>query len=102
DLCIASNGLRRVDSDFMILGRQSTNRPDPRHAQWLYAEMVGAGQTAFEDETYYAAASVYRPDLYDAATGETHRNRGENWVTLKVGTGFEENDPKAYLANIGR
>jgi NitT/TauT family transport system ATP-binding protein len=102
DLLIASNGLRRADSDFLILGRQSTNRPDPRHAQWLYAEMAGAGQTAFREEKYLAAAAVYRPDLYDAATGEAHRYRGENAVAMKIGSGFEEHNPTAYLATIGR
>jgi NitT/TauT family transport system ATP-binding protein len=102
DLCIAANGLRRADSDFLILGRQSTNRPDSRHAQWLYAEMAGAGQTIFTEEKYIAAAAVYRPDLYDAATGETHRARGENAVAMKIGSGFEEHDAKAYLATIGR
>jgi len=102
NLCIASNGLRRSDPDFMILGRDDTNRPDPRHAQWLYAEMVGAGQTPFIDDKYVAAASIYRPDLYDVATGETHGRRLENAVAMTTGSNFEERDPAAYLAGIGR
>jgi NitT/TauT family transport system ATP-binding protein len=102
DLCIASNGLRRADSDFLILGRDTTNRPDRRHAQWLYAEMVGARQTVFVEEKYLAAAAVYRPDLYDAATGETHRHHGEDAVAMKIGSTFEERNPVGYLASIRR
>lgn len=82
DLCIASNGLRRADADFLILGRETTNRPDPQHAQWLYSEMVSAHQTAFTETASAAAAAVYRPDIYDMATGETHRGMRETAPVL--------------------
>ena len=41
---------KRADADFLVFGRDTTNRPDPRHAKWLYAEMVGAGQTPFSED----------------------------------------------------
>lgn len=42
-------------------------RPEPAHARWLHGEMVRWGQAASDrlDE----AVAVYRPDLFDKATG---------------------------------
>jgi NitT/TauT family transport system ATP-binding protein len=100
NLRIAPNGLRRAHPDFLQLGRDTTNRPDPRHANWLYAEMVHAGQTSFSKEAFDAAASVYRPDLYDAATGERALPATDDPVDLAGGPRFSERDPAAYLAAL--
>jgi NitT/TauT family transport system ATP-binding protein len=102
DLRVAPNGLKRADQDFLILGRETANRPDPRHAQWLYAEMVAAKQTRLADEAYRAAASVYRPDLYDAATCEAHIQATGDPVLLTMGPRFSETDPEAYLRALQR
>lgn len=102
DLRVAPNGLKRADQDFLILGRETTNRPNPRHAQWLYAEMVACGQTFFAYEVYRAAASVYRPDLYDVATGEAHIQEAGDPVALTMGPRFSEMDPESYLRALRR
>lgn len=101
DLRIAANGERRVHPDFLPLGRATTNFPDPRHAQWLYAEMVHAGQTVFSDEAYRGAAAVYRPDLYRRATNEIPALVQGDPVELTMGPRFSESDPRAYLAALG-
>jgi NitT/TauT family transport system ATP-binding protein len=100
NLRVAPNSLRRSNPDFLQLGRETTNRPDPRHAKWLYAEMVHAGQTSFSREAYDAAAAVYRPDIYDRATGETALPATDDPVDLAIGPRFSEHDPAAYLAAL--
>jgi NitT/TauT family transport system ATP-binding protein len=93
-------GIRRSDKDFFILGRPGTNRPDPRHAVWLYAEMVHAGQTAFSAATAAQAAAVYRPDLYDGAMGETSAVLPGDPVGLRYGPAFDASAPETYLAEL--
>jgi NitT/TauT family transport system ATP-binding protein len=100
NLRVAPNGLRRAHPDFLLLGHETTNRPDPRHANWLYAEMVHAGQTSFSKEAFDAAAAVYRPDLYDLATGEAPLPATDDPVDLASGPRFSERDPAAYLAAL--
>ena len=99
DLRVGPDGRRRTHRDFLPLGRETTNRPDRRHAKWLYAEMVRAGQTQFGDSAFQAAALVYRPDLYDAATGEHATPPLGDPVGLSMGPEFSENDLSAYLAS---
>ena len=100
NLRIAPNGLRRFDRDFLLFGRETTNRPDKRHAQWLYAEMVHANQTSFSQEAYREAEAVYRPDLYDRATGEICDAPEHDPVELASGAHFSASDPTAYLAKL--
>ena len=101
NLAVGAGGRRRAHADFLVLGRETTNRPDPRHAKWLYTEMVRARQAAFNEDAFDEAASVYRPDLYDEATGETDIADGDDPVRLTQGPAFSENDPRAYLAALG-
>jgi hypothetical protein len=69
----------------------------------MRAETASVGSKGdMGDDKYRAAAAVYRPDLYDAATGETHRYPGETAVAMKIDSGFEEHNPKVHLATIGR
>jgi len=98
NLCVDAGGQRRAHADFLLLGRDTTNRPDPRHAMWLYTEMVRAGQTPFSDEAFHAAAAVYRPGLYDEATGESPTTLAGDPVALSMGPAFSERDPRGYLA----
>jgi NitT/TauT family transport system ATP-binding protein len=100
NLRVAPNNLRRANSEFLQLGRETTSRPDPRHAKWLYAEMVHAGQTSFSHEAYDAAAAVYRSDIYDRATGETALPATDDPVDLAAGPRFSEHDPAAYLSAL--
>ena len=89
-----------MNADFLVFGRETTNRPDPRHAKWLFAEMVAAGQTAFTVEAIEAAADVYRPDLYDQATGEPRPALSGDPVELAAGPKFLDDDPAAYLSAL--
>jgi len=98
NLCVGAGGQRRAHAAFLLLGGDTTNRPDPRHAKWLYAEMVRAGQTPFSDEAYHAAAAVYTPQLYDEATRETATMPPGDPVALSMGPAFSEHDPRGYLA----
>ncbi len=99
DLRVSCEKLRRADKNFLPLGREDTNYPDPRQAQWLYAEMVHAGQTQFSEEAYRLAAEVYRPDLYLRATGERNPPFTDDPVGLTAGPVFSELNPRAYLAS---
>jgi len=62
--------------------------------------MVHAGQASFSNEAYDAAATVYRPDLYERATGEAALPATDDPVDLAVGPRFSERDPAAYLAAL--
>src|ERR1051326_7228593 len=88
---------RRKIADFLVLGRANANRPNPDHAKWLYAEMARAGQTRFTHETLAAAASVYRPALYEAATGEAPTPSAADPIGLSAGPAFSGEAPLAYL-----
>ena len=95
-----SNRAWREDADFLTLGRDDTNRPDPRHAKWLFAEMVNAGQRAFDAASLSAAAAVYRPDLYDAALGETPVPPTGDAIALRGGPAFSADDVPSYIAAL--
>jgi NitT/TauT family transport system ATP-binding protein len=87
---------RRI-ADFMVLGGASANRPNPDHAKWLYLEMAHAGQTPFREESLAAAAAIYRPELYDAATDEAPVLFAGDPIGLSAGPAFSAHAPLAYL-----
>jgi len=62
-------GQPREHSDFLVLHRGGASRPDIRHASWIYAQMVRAGQTEYSEDAARQAQAVYRPDIYDEALG---------------------------------
>jgi hypothetical protein len=62
--------------------------------------MAGAGQTPFVADLYRAAAGVYRPELYDEATGETHVQTTGDPIAPTHGPRFSEHDPEAYLGAL--
>jgi len=68
-LKVAPDGLMRASGRYLLVGREAAARPDPVQAAWLYAQMVRWGQTAMSAEALRTAEAVFRPDLYDAATG---------------------------------
>ena len=61
----------RESSRYLLVGREGAARPDPVQAAWLYAQMVRWGQAPLSDASLAVAMGVFRPDLYDAATGKT-------------------------------
>lgn len=87
-----------ADSDFLLLGGDGVNRPDPGHAAWLLAEMVAAGQVAdFSEEALKLGAAVCRADIYDRALGAPAPPLSGD-VRLKLGPVFDSANPAAYLA----
>lgn len=68
-ITLDSLGDARACEDYLIFGRNNSCRPDPRHAVWIYAQMLRWGQARFSTEFVKIAKAVYRPDLYDAAIG---------------------------------
>jgi len=68
---VSPDGVVRVNERYLLVGRKAAGRPEPRQAAWLYAQMVRWGQAPLSTEMLATAKAVFRPDLYDAATGDT-------------------------------
>jgi ABC-type nitrate/sulfonate/bicarbonate transport system substrate-binding protein len=101
-LKIAPDGTMRESNRYLLVGREAAARPDPVQAAWLYAQMVRWGQTPLRPDALKTAMAVFRPDLYDAATG---RAAGTvNAIGAFAGPPFDPNDVAGHLAafKIGR
>jgi len=101
-LKIAPDGAMRESRRYLLVGREAAARPDPAQAAWLYAQMVRWGQAPFKPDALKAAMAVFRPDLYDAASG---RSAGPaNPIGAFAGPPFDSNDVPGHLAafKIGR
>ena len=70
-LKVSPDGAFRESNRYLLVGREGAGRPDPVQAAWLYAQMVRWGQAPLKDELLQTAMGVFKPDLYDAATGHT-------------------------------
>jgi ABC-type nitrate/sulfonate/bicarbonate transport system substrate-binding protein len=70
-LKIAPDGRVRESARYLLVGREGAARPDPVQAAWLYAQMVRWGQAPLSEASLAIATHVFRPDLYDAATGRS-------------------------------
>lgn len=68
-LKVSPDGTIRESSRYLLVGREGAGRPDPVQAAWLYAQMVRWGQAPLKEDLLQTAMRVFRPDLYDAATG---------------------------------
>ncbi len=68
-LKIAPDGDERQNSDYLIIGEGAANRPDPKQAAWIYAQMLRWGQARRAAELLAAAQQTFRADLHDAALG---------------------------------
>jgi two-component system, oxyanion-binding sensor len=69
-LKVSPDGKVRESSRYLLIGREGAARPDPIQAAWLYAQMVRWGQAPLSEASLAVARGVFRPDLYDAATGK--------------------------------
>ena len=69
-LKVSPDGKVRESSRYLLVGREGAARPDPVQAAWLYAQMVRWGQAPLSEQSLGIAKAVFRPDLYDAATGK--------------------------------
>jgi NitT/TauT family transport system ATP-binding protein len=104
---VAPDGGTRVDTNYLLVGRNGAGRPDPAQAAWLYAQMVRWGQAPLSEELRDAAMAVFRADLYDAALGPAPAKiAGEppDGIGAFAGPAFNPRDIAAHLTawRIGR
>ncbi|MBR0693383.1 CmpA/NrtA family ABC transporter substrate-binding protein [Bradyrhizobium lablabi] len=101
-LKVSPDGTMRESNRYLLLGREAAGRPDPAQAAWLYAQMVRWGQTPFKPEALRAAMAVFRPELFDAASGRPAS--APNAIGAFAGPPFDPEDVSAHLAafEIGR
>jgi two-component system, oxyanion-binding sensor len=104
-LKVSNDGSMRESSRYLLVGREGAARPDPVQAAWLYAQMVRWGQTAMRPDALKTAMGVFRPDLYDAALGQTGKPVSDPGVIgAFAGPAFNPDDIAGHLAafEIGR
>ncbi|MBS0246891.1 MAG: ABC transporter substrate-binding protein [Proteobacteria bacterium] len=99
-LKIAPDGTIRASDNYMLIGRDGADRPDPVQAAWAYAQIVRWGQAAFSGELSAVAQAVFRPDLYDAALGlaPTARPDACDGIGAFVGPAFDAGDIAGHLS----
>jgi NitT/TauT family transport system ATP-binding protein len=87
----------RTMTDFLSFERDDINRPDPRKARWLYAEIATGLRGSLAEAQAEAAASVFRPDIFDAATGNNALPESADPIGLKFGPAFDSGNLQAYV-----
>jgi ABC-type nitrate/sulfonate/bicarbonate transport system substrate-binding protein len=98
-LKIAPGGTMRTSDRYLLVGRENAARPDPVQAAWLYAQMVRWGQTALKPEALKTAMAVFRPDLYDLASGQSAKPAGAaSAIGAFAGPAFDPSDIAGHLA----
>jgi NitT/TauT family transport system ATP-binding protein len=100
-LAISPGGETRAHGQFILLDGSASLRPDPRHALWLYAQMVRWRQVEHSAEAAAAAARVYRPDLFDAALTSSD-GAAEDGIGAFAGPPFDPADITTYLQALTR
>jgi NitT/TauT family transport system ATP-binding protein len=98
---VAPSGVVRLSERYLLVGRKGAGRPEPRQAAWLYAQMVRWGQASLSAELLATAKAVFRPDLYDAATGDSNPDlTGEpsDGIGAFAGPPFDPDDIGAHLS----
>jgi ABC-type nitrate/sulfonate/bicarbonate transport system substrate-binding protein len=104
-LKISPDGTMRESNRYLLVGREAAGRPDPAQAAWLYAQMVRWGQAPLKSEALKTAMAVFRPDLYDAASGHHAKSAGASKaIGAFAGPAFDPNDIPGHLRafKIGR
>ncbi|MFL6839369.1 MAG: CmpA/NrtA family ABC transporter substrate-binding protein [Bradyrhizobium sp.] len=97
-LKISPDGTMRESNRYLLVGREAAGRPDPVQAAWLYAQMVRWGQTALKPDALKTAMGIFRPDLYDAASGQGGRPAGASHaIGAFAGPPFDPNDIPGHL-----
>jgi ABC-type nitrate/sulfonate/bicarbonate transport system substrate-binding protein len=99
-LKISPDGSVRESDRYLLIGREDAERPDPRQAAWLYAQMVRWGQASSSSNALAVARAVFRPDLYDAALSlkEAAGIVGSDAVGAFTGPSLDADDIGKYLA----
>jgi NitT/TauT family transport system ATP-binding protein len=102
NLKTSPDGSIRKSDRYIVVGPSGANRPDPLQAAWAYAQVVRWGQAPLSEELQATAESVFRPDLYDAALGDTRtpgRGIEREGIGAFVGPQFDASDIAGYLAS---
>lgn len=90
-----------TDTDALFeFHRHGANLPRQVDALWLYAQMVRWGQTAFSPAAALCAASVYRPDIYQAALAPEHPLPPTPTLRAFDGVPFDPTALEHYLARF--
>jgi NitT/TauT family transport system ATP-binding protein len=100
-LKVAPDGATRIDPNYLLVGRDGADRPDPAQSAWLYAQMVRWGQAPLSDEMCRAAMAVFRPDLYDDAVGTKPGAELLGNVGSFLGPAFDPRNVAAHLRACG-
>jgi len=87
----------RTMTDFLSFEGDDINRPDPRKARWLYAEIATGLRSPLAETQARAAAAVFRPEIFDAATGNNAVPEAVDPIGLKFGPAFDSTDLQAYV-----
>jgi len=102
---VAPDGTVRASDRYLLVGRKGATRPDPVQAAWLYAQMVRWGQTPMSADGLRTAMAVFRPDLYDTASGHAGKPMAtSDPIGAFAGPAFDPADIAGHLAAfaIGR
>jgi two-component system, oxyanion-binding sensor len=92
----------RSAADFLTFQGDNINWPDPRKARWLYAEIATGLHQPLDESQAQAAAAVFRPDIFDAATGNNALPEALDPIGLRYGPAFDASDLKAYVDALTR
>jgi len=92
----------RSASDFLAFQGDGINWPDPRKARWLYAEIATGLRQPLDESQAQAAAAVFRPDVFDAATGNNALPEVQDPIGLHFGPAFDASDLKGYIDALAR
>jgi NitT/TauT family transport system ATP-binding protein len=89
----------RAAANYLVIG--DAMRPEPRQAEWIYAQMLRWGQTRHSPSIEKQLQSVWRPDLFDDAVGGAP-TQGD--IGAFAGAALEGGGVADYLASfaIGR
>ncbi|MEO8300302.1 MAG: CmpA/NrtA family ABC transporter substrate-binding protein [Rhizomicrobium sp.] len=92
----------RSAPDFLAFQGDDINRPDPRKARWLYAEIATGLRQPLDESQAEVAASVFRPDVFDAATGNNAQPDARDPIGLHFGPAFDASDLTGYIEALTR
>ena len=92
----------RSRPDFLTFQGDDINWPDPRKARWLYAEIATGLRQPLDESQAQAAAAVFCPDVFDAATGNNALPQAPDPIGLRFGPAFDASDLKAYIDALMR
>jgi hypothetical protein len=90
-------GVRSRPEDFLCFGSDGAGRPRIEEALWLFAQMRRWGQLPDAPELEAAVRAVFRPDLFDAAVGESAPPQS---ITACDGIQFDGSSVSDYLGRF--